>query len=133
MLNKTCKQILAVSFALVALMASALPVAAQNSYYAVYSPTGAYSLRMENDSGSSIYQVYLSPAGSPYWGPDRLGSRIWHSGEAFTLGQISPGTYDLMFVDRKGNACVLNDRSIRSNKDVELTFTWFVNNCDDFE
>ena len=133
MLSKSCKWILAISFALTALLTSAHPVAAQNAYYAVYSTTGVYDLTMENETGSSFYQLYVSPASSGRWGPDRLGNRIWHSGETFTLSQISPGNYDLMFVDREGDACIVKDRSIRNDKDVEVTLAWLLNNCDDYE
>ena len=48
MLNKTYKLILALGIATMALMTSALPVAAQNSYH---------NLRMENETG---YPIYLS-------------------------------------------------------------------------
>lgn len=122
MLNKTRKQILAISFALVALLASALPVAAQNS---------RYNLRMENESGHSIYQLYFSPEGSTNWGPDRLGStRVFHDGEAFTITQISPRAYDLKFVFRTGVACEVYDVPIYEDEDVDLTAESLLRGCD---
>jgi hypothetical protein len=51
MLNNNRRRILAIRFALMALLAGALPVAAQSSHY---------NLRMENDTGFSIYRLYIS-------------------------------------------------------------------------
>ena len=79
MLNETRKVILAVSFALMALMASALSVAAQNSYY---------KMRMENDSGYPIYQVYFPASGSQNWG-----SGMFYEG-LFQLGVFSTGLHE---------------------------------------
>ena len=45
MQTKTCNTILALGFALLAMLASALPVAAQSSHY----------LRMENNTGYDVY------------------------------------------------------------------------------
>lgn len=50
MLTKTHKTLLAVSFALVAILASTIPVAAQSSHY---------SLRVENNTGYDIYEMSL--------------------------------------------------------------------------
>ena len=119
--NKTRKLILAVSFALVALLASALPVAAQ---------TSRYDLRMENDSGYPIYQLYFSPHSSGNWGPDRLGNQILHDGEAINITDVTPRPYDLKFVFRSGVACVADDVLIDDDEFVDLTPDEFVQNCD---
>src|SRR5271167_1325809 len=121
MLNKTRKQILAVSFALVALLASALPVAAQSSHY---------NLRMENDTGVELYHVYVSSIYSDIWGDDQLGQGIFHDGSTFTITGISPGRYDLRFVDRGGAACVVRDVPIYGNRYFDLSLGWLVDNCE---
>lgn len=118
MLNKTRKVILAVSFALVALLASALPVAAQSSHY---------SLRMANSTGYSIYQVRLSSVSDRYWERDLLGSRIFGDGTSFTITQISPGYYDVAFVDEDADVCVVHNVAIYSNLNWNLSQTWLLN------
>lgn len=131
MLNKTREVFLIVSFALVALLTSAHPVAAQNAYYAVYSPSGVYDLTMENDSGHPIYEVYFSPSGSNSWGSDRLGStRVFHDGDSFTLSGISPNKYDLKFVFRSGVACEVYRVGIYEDEDVDLTAESLLRGCD---
>jgi len=121
MLNKTCKLILAVSFALVALMASANPVAAQ---------TSRYDLRMENDSGYPIYQLYFSPSSSGAWGSDRLGARILHDGETVRIPSVSPRLYDLKFVFRSGVACEVDHVLIDDDEFVDLTADDLLESCD---
>lgn len=117
--NKTRKLILAVSFALVALLASALPVAAQTSYY---------SLRMENNTGYNIYQVRISAVNQMYWPADLLGtSRIFRDGTSFTITQITPGHYDVAFVDEDADVCVVRNVAIYSNLDWDLSQRWLLN------
>ena len=89
MLNKTRKLILVVSFALVALFASALPVAAQSSHY---------SLRMENNTGYDIYQVHASSVWDADWEGSLLGRRVLQDGTSFTITQIPLGRCDVGFV-----------------------------------
>ena len=58
MITKSNKSIFAPSIALVASLASSIPLAAQSSY----------SLGMENDTGYNIYQVRMSSVHDPSWG-----------------------------------------------------------------
>jgi len=114
--------VVAVSFfALVALLASALPVAAQSSHY---------NLRMENDTGVELYHVYVSSTYSGSWGDDQLGRSIFHDGSTFTLTGISPGRYDMKFVDRDGAACVVRDVPIYGNRYFDLSVGWLADNCE---
>ena len=119
MQTKTRNTILALSFALMAILASALPVAAQSSHY----------LRMENNSGATIYELYFSPASSGSSGRDMLGSGTFPDGNAFTITQIAPGRYDLKFVNA-GGSCVVSDVPIYGNRAWGLTLDWFIDNCD---
>ena len=97
-----------------AILASSTPVAAQSSY----------SLGMENDTGYNIYQVRMSSVHDPSWGRDLLGSRIFWDGTSFTITQITPGYYDMMFVDQNDGVCVLHNVAIFSNLDWDLTRGW---------
>lgn len=112
MQNKTRKVILAVSFAIMALVASALPVAAQNSYY---------NLGMNNNTGFDIYKLYFSSVNSNNWGYDLLGTRIFYDGNRFTLTQISPGHYDVKFVDEDEDVCVMRDVPVYRDLNWDLS------------
>jgi hypothetical protein len=118
MLNRTRKQILAVSFALLAFLVSAIPVAAQSNHY---------NLRMENNTGYDIYQVRMSSVNDRDWERDILGSRIFGDGTSFTIAQISPGYYDVAFVDEDADVCVVHNVSIYSNLNWNLSQTWLLN------
>ena len=118
MLTKTQKTILAISFAITALLTSAIAVAAQSSHY---------SLRMENDTGLDIYQVRLSSVSDRSWERDLLGSRIFENGTPFTITQISPGDYDIAFVDEDRDVCVLHNVAIYSDLQWDLSLGWLLN------
>ena|SRR5664280_538512 len=122
MSTKARKTVLAVSFALVAILASAIPVAAQSSHY---------SLQMENKTGYDLYKVYFSSVSSGEWGEDQLGpQRIFHDESTFTLTGILPGRYDLMFVDKGGASCVVRNVPIYSNRYLGVSLGWLVDNCE---
>lgn len=118
MWTRTRKTILAVSFALVAIVASSLPVAAQSNYV---------SIRMENNTGYNINQVHLSSVFENSWRRDLLGSGYFYNGTAFTIIQITPGRYDMEFVDEDLDVCVLHDVAIFSNLRWNLTQQWLLN------
>jgi len=120
MQTKIRKSILALSFAVLALLASALPVAAQSSH----------SLRMENNTGYSIYEVRLSSVDDDTWHRDLLGNGVFSSGSSFTITGIASGRYDLLFVDSDGDGCEVSDVPIYQNRDFNLTLGWFVDNCE---
>jgi len=118
MQTKTRKTVLAVSFALMAILASALPVAAQSSHY----------LRMANNTGYDIYQVRFSSVSSGIWPPDLLGSsRIFRDGSSFTITSISPGRYDIAFVDEDSDVCVVRDVAIYQDLSWNLSQSWLLN------
>jgi len=111
------KTILAVSFALVALLASAIPVAAQSSHY---------SLRMENNTGYDLYRVYFSSVNTNQWGDDMLGTRIFRDGTTFTITGIAPGRYDLKFVDQDRDVCILRNVVIYGSLNWDLSQNWLL-------
>lgn len=118
MQTKAHKAILAVTFALVAILASAIPVAAQSSHFTV---------RMENNTGYDIYQVRLSSVTDSYWHRDLLGDSVLQNGESFTITEIAPGRYDLAFVDEDGDVCLVHGVAIYSNLNWNLSHTWLLN------
>lgn len=118
MFTKTCKTIVVTTFAFLAILASAVSVPAQSAYY---------SLRMENHTGYDIYELRLSSVNDPSWERDLLGAGVFEDGNSFTITQISPGRYDIAFVDQDADVCVLNDVPIFSNLDWDLSQRWLLN------
>ena len=119
MLRKTRNTILAVSFALVAMTASSMPVAAQSNYY--------LNFRMENNTGYNIDQVHLSSVSDSSFERDLLGNGVFYNGTSFTITQITPGQYDMKLVDQDADVCVVHDVAIYSNTDWNLTQQWLLN------
>jgi hypothetical protein len=118
MFTESHKSIFAASIALVAVLASSIPAAAQSSY----------SLRMENNTGYSIYEVHMSSVHDGSWESDLLGSsRVFWYGTSFTITQITPGHYDMEFVDEDADVCVLHNVAVYSNLDWDLTRGWLLN------
>jgi len=68
-------------------------------------PTGVgpATLALNNLSNETVYQVFMSPTAQNTWGPDLLGAHVLHVGQAFTLSNITPGTWDIRVVDASGN------------------------------
>jgi hypothetical protein len=56
------------------LLAVSLPASAQDP-----------SFRMNNRSGTTINEVYVSSSGNSSWGSDRLGSNVLNSGQTLTI------------------------------------------------
>jgi len=121
MLKNTRKHIVAASFAMLAMLASALPVAAQNSHS---------SLQVVNGSGVTIYHLYLSSSGDNRWGRDQLGSSVLPSGSSFTLYGFSGGQYDIKLVDRYGTSCEVDDVAIYGDRSASITPAWLFDNCE---
>jgi hypothetical protein len=51
---------------------------------------------VENNSGYSVYYLYIAPCGSSSWGPDLLGSQVLPSGYQLEFTEVPPGCYDLL-------------------------------------
>jgi hypothetical protein len=117
MQTKAHRTLLAVSFALVAILASAIPVAAQSSHF---------SLRMENHTGYDIRVLRVSSVSDPNWGRDILGTSILEYGSSFTVTNIPPGYYDIKFVDQDRDVCVLHNVAIFSDLNWTLSQTWLL-------
>lgn len=66
--------------------------------------SGVASVRVVNNSGYTIYYLYISPSSSGTWGPDQHGSSVISSGYSFTVNNIPAGTYDLRAVNSLGDS-----------------------------
>jgi hypothetical protein len=81
----------------------------------------ASTLRLQNDSGIVITQLYISPVVGTDWGKDQLGDReedviSAHSG--FVLSNVINGVYDIKIVMANGSACIVR------NVDIQEDMTW---------
>ena len=72
-------------------------------------------------------EMYFSSVYSP-WGDDLLGPRrIFADGSAFTITQISPGHYDIGFVDEDDDVCIVRNVAIYQNLNWNLSQVWLFN------
>lgn len=86
------------------------------------------SVRIENDSDYSIYEIYMSPANDLSWGSDLLGSRrVLPTGYYFTFSGALPGRYDLKLVDEDGDVCVVSDIRVNGNANWSISNSWLLN------
>jgi hypothetical protein len=98
------------------------PLSQQNSVIS----QSRYWLKIRNESRWDIYRIYMSSAEVSGWGPDQLGDRVLRFGGTFTITNITPGEYDIMFVDEDNDKCVLRNVKMFENKDWTLTSDWLV-------
>lgn len=87
------------------------------------SSTGVASLRVVNNSGTTIYYLYVSPSSSELWGNDQLGSSVISSGSSFTVNNIPAGTYDF----RATNSSGYNVYEIGYYMGPGTSHTWTIN------
>jgi len=87
-------------------------------------PQRRYWLKVTNSSRYAIHYLYMSSSENARWGPDQLDDFVLSTGRSFTITDITPGEYDIMFVDEDGDKCVLEDIAIFKNTSWELTTTW---------
>jgi len=85
-----------------------------------------HSLTIDNASDYDIHRLYVSSSDVESWGPDQLGTRILRSGSSFTLSDIRTGEYDIKFVDRDGDPCVLRRIKIVEDASWRLTTDWLL-------
>lgn len=85
-----------------------------------------YRLSITNDSAYNIRELYVSSSELTGWGPDLLGSRVLRSGETFTVTDITPGEYDIKFVDKDRDVCILRKVAVFENLSWRLTNAWLL-------
>src|SRR2546423_31285 len=86
-----------------------------------------YSLKIINNSRYQITQLFVSSTENDEWGPDQFGegkSAVLNPGESYTLTDLTPGEYNIKFVDPDGDTCVLKDIKIFKNESWSLTSAW---------
>ena len=84
----------------------------------------AAELEIMNSSGTSIRELYIAAAGQRSWGADRLREKQPSSiaqGESHTIGDLAPGTYQLMLVDADGTECEIDSVDVAANSRLDLT------------
>jgi hypothetical protein len=116
MANQIRKHVLTLSFLVVAILATSLTGAAQSQSY----------LRMENNTGTTFVELYMSRSGDPYWGPDQLGNRTFPDGTVHSITDISPGYYYIKFVDEDYDVCVVHRVYFPPSKNWNLTAVWLL-------
>ena len=95
-------------------------VAALVFAFAGCSEAANVNLRIINDTGYTVYKLYVSPASSSGWGSDRLGSSVLMNGEDFTV-RVQDGTrYDVRLEDEDGDTYT---KQVRPNGNWRVTFT----------
>ena len=77
----------ALAAAAITLAASALPVAAQN-----------LAIDFVNNSGGTVYRLYMSPTHTMSWEADLLGRNVLYPGQSFTVtrANVSNCYYDVL-------------------------------------
>jgi len=87
----------------------------------VSNSASALSLKLENETGKELHELYFAPAGDEEWGPDQLGDEVVTNGESFTLSSIPEGRYDILFVDEKGAKCDIRDVDFKASETFVMT------------
>jgi len=84
----------------------------------------AATLRVINNTGYTIYYLYVSPAGSSGWGEDMLGSNVLSSGNDFRVNVQDGASYDVRLVDEDGDSYTrMNMRPSGGSGNWYLEFT----------
>jgi hypothetical protein len=74
-----------------------------------------------NLTGETIEQLYISPCGARWWGPNQLaGAPLWSS-RRFNISNIEPGCYDLMVIIPPWNECIISGAALRRGMVWKIT------------
>jgi hypothetical protein len=74
-----------------------------------------------NLTGETIEQLYISPCGTRWWGPNQLaGAPLWSS-RRFNISNIEPGCYDLMVIIPPWNECIISGAPLRRGMVWKIT------------
>lgn len=99
----------------------------EQSFESNNNPQRRYWLKITNNSRYDIYHLYVSSSENERWGPDQLDDDVMTNKGSFTITDITPGEYDIMFVDEDGDKCTLEDIGIFKNTNWSLTTAWLTN------
>ena len=105
------KSIMKVMRAVVLMLATAIAATAARA--APPAPPPPAEVVLVNLTGQTIEQLYISPCGTRWWGPNQLaGAPLWSS-RRFNISNIEPGCYDLMVVLPPWNECIISGAALR--------------------
>jgi len=83
------------------------------------------SIRIVNNTGYTIYQIYVSPSEDDEWGDDILGDEILENGKTFTyrlrfpLNRVS--VYDIGVIDEDGDDYIKWEVTVTNNASIVFT------------
>jgi hypothetical protein len=110
--------VLALSIAMLALLAASTPVAAQQIHY----------ITLQNDTNITFREVHVSKSADLYWESDLLGRDYLRPGYQFTV-EMRTGNWDFQLIDGNGDACILPNVAVYRNATVAVTTKWLEDNC----
>jgi hypothetical protein len=83
------------------------------------------SIRITNNTGYTVYYVYVSPADSEQWGEDLLGDDVLMNGDYVNITLSQPlsevNVYDIKLKDKEGDTYTKWDVSISAGSQIEFT------------
>jgi hypothetical protein len=83
------------------------------------------SINIVNNTGYTIYMLYVSPADEEEWGDDILGDDILENGSTFTVQLDSPlsqvSVYDFGAEDEDGDVYIKWDLTVTNNARIVFT------------
>jgi hypothetical protein len=80
----------------------------------------AATLTLYNNSGQTVWYVYISPSDQATWGDDRLGSDVVASGSSYVFS-VPPGVYDLKAEDSNHNQI-----DVRWSVNLSGSYSWSI-------
>src|SRR5271166_681071 len=81
--------------------------------------SAAERMRFWNLTSVTINELYLAPAGTTKWGPNQCKNDKDGSvdpDERLNITGITPGTYDVKLVDKKGRSCTVANVNVVGGK-----------------
>jgi hypothetical protein len=83
------------------------------------------AISIRNNTGDSVWYVYVSPASSDTWGADRLGNDTLAQGSSVSVTLSSPlsaaNRYDIKLVNRGGTSFVKRNVTVSANSVITFT------------
>lgn len=117
MKNRIGLKVLALSVAMLALLAASTPVAAQIHY-----------ITLRNDTNITFREVHVSSTADRSWERDLLARDYLRPGDEVTV-KMNTGYWDFQLVDKYGAACILPAVAVYRNVTVSVTNEWLAENC----
>ncbi|MDR0313143.1 MAG: serine protease [Treponema sp.] len=97
--------------------------------FTYYQNTQVASINITNNTGYTVWYVYISPVSSSSWGEDRLRSdQVLRNGQSVTISSLPPSSnnrYDIRLVDSDDDSYTKMNVLVRQNQTIEFTFDDF--------